>query len=125
MFRDFHTRAHWTAMKSFGQMCADFGLKTQVEFHELFVNSLFGVMGDAAITRVQSHTTATVLSFCAEATGLIVALYLNRLSEKLQAWLQSPHRITRKQAGTAIAAIPDSGKTQVFNYFDWFMTRLK
>lgn len=125
MFRDPHPRVRWAAINCIGQMCTDFGPRIQADFHEPIVNSLIGVMDDAANPRVQSHAAAAVINFCDEATPVIIAPYLDRLLEKLQTLLQSPHRITQEQAVTAIAAVADSAETQFVKYYDWFMPRLK
>lgn len=125
LFRDPHPRVRWAAINCIGQMCTDFGPRIQEEFHEHIVNSLISVMDDAANPRVQSHAAAAVINFCDAATPAVIAPYLDRLLEKLQALLQSSHRITQEQAVTAIAAVADSAESQFVKYYDWFMPRLK
>lgn len=124
-FRDPHPRVRWAAINCIGQMCTDFGPRIQEEFHEPIVNSLIGVMDDSGNPRVQSHAAAAVINFCDEASPAVIAPYLDRLLEKLQALLQSARRITQEQAVTAIAAVADSAEMQFTKYYDWFMPRLK
>lgn len=124
-FRDPHPRVRWAAINCIGQMCTDFGPRIQKEFHEHIVNSLIDVMDDSANPRVQSHAAAAVINFCDEASPAVIAPYLDRLLEKLQTLLQSPHRNTQEQAVTAIAAVADSAESQFVKYYDWFMPRLK
>lgn len=124
-FQDPHPRVRWAAINCIGQMCTDFGPRIQKEFHESIVSSLIAVMDDAGHPRVQSHAAAAVINFCDEASPAVIAPYLDRLLEKLQTLLQSPHRITQEQAVTAIAAVADSAETQFVKYYDWFMPRLK
>lgn len=125
MFRNPHLRVRWAAINSIGRMCTNFGLQIQVEFQEPMVNSLIGVKDDAANPGVQRHTAAAVINLCDEATILIIAFYLNKPLQKLQALLQSPHKISQEQAVTAIAVVANSDETQFFKYCVWFRSRLK
>ena len=124
-FLDPHPRVRWAAINCIGQMCTDFGPTIQKEYHEAIVTRLITVMDDAGNPRVQSHAAAAVINFCDEASPEVIAPYLHPLLGKLQSLLHSPHRITREQAVTAIAAVADSAETQFVRYYDWFMPRLK
>lgn len=123
-FQDEEPRVRWAALTAIGQFSTDFEPKFQQKFHHLVVSPMASLYKDV-YTKIQTHVSKCIISFCEHAKAEHITPYLDDLLRQIFPLLSSTDLNVLEESVACIGALGVAAKKYFVPYYETFMPVLK